>query len=223
MAGLSSGKITAANFVQQGTTNALNSKYGYVYSVILNDEDIESKKRNAGSAIIGSIKFRQTDNIHVKKEDLPIAYPYDKNVKTLPVRNELVEILQLSGDFYYRRINVEVNPTFSAEETAISKIFTPQPDNDSANSKEYQNTIDSGIAKTNSKDEYNTDGFGDYYKPQQGVHKLKLYEGDTIIESRFGQSIRFSAYNNAKNTFSPTIIIRNNENGPSLAEPDSKS
>jgi hypothetical protein len=32
-----------------------------------------------------------------------------------------------------------------------------------------------------------------------------------LIESRFGQSIRFSGYNNTDRTFSPTVIIRNNE------------
>ena len=43
-----------------------------------------------------------------------------------------------------------------------------------------------------------------------------MYEGDTLIESRFGQSIRFSAYNNSDNEFSPTIILRNSESGESL-------
>ena len=47
---------------------------------------------------------------------------------------------------------------------------------------------------------------------EKGIHKLKLYEGDSLIESRFGQSIRFSGYNNVDKRFSPTIIIRNNEN-----------
>ena len=42
-----------------------------------------------------------------------------------------------------------------------------------------------------------------------------MFEGDSIIESRFGQSIRFSAYNNDRNEFSPSIIIRNSENSNS--------
>jgi len=42
-----------------------------------------------------------------------------------------------------------------------------------------------------------------------------LYEGDRIIQSRFGQSIRFSGYNNTDNEFSPTILIRNRENDES--------
>jgi hypothetical protein len=55
------------------------------------------------------------------------------------------------------------------------------------------------------------------------LHKLKLYEGDTTIESRFGQSIRFSGYNNPDNSFSPTITIRNIENSISLKEDNTKS
>ena len=56
---------------------------------------------------------------------------------------------------------------------------------------------------------------GDYFTRTPGIHKLKLYEGDSLIESRFGQSIRFSGYNNPNKKFSPSIIIRNNENSES--------
>ena len=59
---------------------------------------------------------------------------------------------------------------------------------------------------------------GDYFEPQPNIHKLKLYEGDTLLESRFGQSIRFSGYNNGDNEFSPTITIRNGESGESLSK-----
>lgn len=43
------------------------------------------------------------------------------------------------------------------------------------------------------------------------THRLKLNPGDFLIQSRFGQSIRFSGLNNKKQTISPTLIIRNNE------------
>jgi hypothetical protein len=223
--GLSSGKVVSANFVQQNTTNVVSPKYGYVYSIILDEENPISKKLNAGSAIIGSVRFRQTDNLQTPDGELPIAYPYDKNIKTLPVRNELVEILDISGTFYYRRANVEANPTISAESKAISKLFnSKEQDKESGgNAKQYQEKIDIGIPNTNSTDDSKTDGLGDYYEPVQGIHKLKLYEGDTLLESRFGQSIRLSAYNNTKNIFSPTIIIRNNENYLSNKIEDAKS
>ena len=65
--------------------------------------------------------------------------------------------------------------------------------------------------------------YGNYFEPQLEIHKLRLYEGDYLIESRFGQSIRFSGYNNAENVFSPTITIRNGESGESLSSGIGKS
>ena len=62
----------------------------------------------------------------------------------------------------------------------------------------------------------NFDGYGEYFTYNSNIHKLKLYEGDTLLESRFGQSIRFSGYNNSENKFAPTITIRNGENSDSL-------
>ena len=43
------------------------------------------------------------------------------------------------------------------------------------------------------------------------------------MESRFGQSIRLSGFNNSKNKFSPSIIIRNGENSESLKKAVSSS
>jgi len=56
---------------------------------------------------------------------------------------------------------------------------------------------------------------GEYFEEQQ-VNKLKFYEGDSVLQSRFGQSIRFSAYNNEEKTYSPTIILRNRQNDESI-------
>jgi hypothetical protein len=42
-------------------------------------------------------------------------------------------------------------------------------------------------------------------------HRHEIVSPNTLIESRFGQSIRFSAYNNPFRAFSPTLIIRNRE------------
>jgi hypothetical protein len=59
------------------------------------------------------------------------------------------------------------------------------------------------------------DKYGEYFQEEPGIHKLKMYEGDTLIETRFGQSVRFSGFNNPNNIFSPTIILRNSENAES--------
>jgi hypothetical protein len=46
-----------------------------------------------------------------------------------------------------------------------------------------------------------------------------MYEGDWLVQSRFGQSIRLSAYNNSFNGFSPSTIIRNGENVVNQSRP----
>ena len=82
---------------------------GVVYSVIL-DENHPYLKNNDNAkdkeaSFIGAILFRYSGQISKDEASLPIAYPFDKNFKTLPVRNESVEIIVgKGGQIYYRRI-----------------------------------------------------------------------------------------------------------------------
>jgi len=47
---------------------------------------------------------------------------------------------------------------------------------------------------------------------------LRVFEGDKIIQSRFGQSIRFSGHYNNTQEFSPTIVIRNRQGNKQTSE-----
>jgi hypothetical protein len=195
---------------------------GIVYGVIL-DETHPYVKNNDNakdkeSSFIGAVLFRYAGQISKDEASLPIAYPFDKNFKTLPVRNESVEIIEgKGGQLYYRRIGQEVSLSANNDPNVISGLFAPKKLK-SEQGEDYSKVQETGIARSNSDESTKYDGYGDYYEFQQGIHKLKLYEGDTLFESRFGQSIRFSGYNNLtgqKRIFSPTIIIRNNENAES--------
>lgn len=188
-----------------------NKKQGIVYNVILDETNELAKGTNIESALIGAITFRTSDDITINEEtNLPIAYPLDKNFKTLPTRNEIVEIYEFTPNFFgYRRMGLEINPTSNSNDSLIENNFLPTTSDD-AKSSQYNKVQKTNISRTN-RDKSKTQGFGDYFVPQTGIHKLKLYEGDTLLESRFGQSIRFSAYNNDEKTFSPTTIIRNGE------------
>jgi hypothetical protein len=209
--GLFSGRVGNSNSLSGRNGSAQAKKTAYVYDIILDDQHPHVKDKGAEASLIGSIKYRTMDDLTTPEEKLPIAHPIEKGFKSLPVKNELVEIYEFSPGFYgYRRIGLDFNPSFTNAKTSISDTAIPQPqkENTSTNYKEVETT---GITKS-SANESETIGYGKYYEPQLGIHKLKLYEGDTTIESRFGQSIRFSAYNNSKNIFSPTIIFRNGEN-----------
>lgn len=208
--GLFSGRVGNSNSLSGRDRSLQTKKTAYVYDIILDFDHPFIKDNGFEAALIGSIKFRSLDDLNLSEGDLPIAHPIEKNFKNLPVKNELVEIYEFSPGFYgYRRIGLDLNPSLSTTDDSISKSFTPKAGSEN-NSKNYQKVASTGIARGSTDTSENVT-YGKYYKPQLGIHKLKLYEGDQIIESRFGQSIRFSGFNNDKNEFSPTLILRNNE------------
>jgi hypothetical protein len=189
--------------------------FGIVYSVILDETHPVITNDDLDASKVGAVEFRFTGRPEADEENLPIAIPFDKNFKTLPIRNESIEIYTgTTGEFYYKRIGTEPTPITITDPKQISKLFKAKPLKTNLQ-RDYKKMLRTKIVRgdTNSTNEY--DGYGDYFNQELGIHKLKLYEGDSLIESRFGQSIRFSGYNNRENKFSPTIIIRNNENNES--------
>jgi hypothetical protein len=204
---------------QIATSNNLNSNYentdkfktdiGIVYDVILDEtgatKDIQT---------IGSVKFRFNNDTITPSNSLQYALPYDKNCITLPVKNEQVHIIKNGLGYYYQRIQPDDTPNNSAFINQISFKFENTKNSNPLNSNSIEKYRKIAVHKTPISDksvsnDYNK--FGNYFTLTNGIHKIKLYEGDTTIQSRFGQSLRFSAYNNNKNIFSPTIILRNGE------------
>lgn len=186
--------------------------FGIVYDVILDENHPLIKDKNLDTSLVGAVRFRYSSRPADKDDELPVALPFDKTLKTLPVRNEAVEIFKnYAGELYYRRIGPEASTNGRLSATLISRTFKPTKFQEEK-TQNYQKSFATGIVRSSSNEENRYDGFGDYFTQELGIHKLKLYEGDSIIESRFGQSIRFSAYNNTDTTFSPTLIIRNSEN-----------
>jgi hypothetical protein len=209
---ISSGRSTTSNNLGYQDSRISQKKIGVVYDVILNENSEYARNNGYGSLAVGCILYRTKDNIITSTDKLPMAWPLDKNYKSLPVKNEEVEIYEISEkEFGYRRKVNDINPSSSGNDgDLIRRRFSIGKD-EQQNVKDYQEASATGITTTNFDLSRLFDGYGKYYQPQSGLHKLKLYEGDTLIESRFGQSIRFSGYNNVNNIFSPTLILRNGE------------
>jgi hypothetical protein len=227
-AGLESGRVTISNSTTSNIIKPPASNQGVVYRVILDENDEVLRAKNVqGTFAIGSIQFRLISDKTTANSELPLAFPVNKNINTIPTRNEQVFIHENGGDYYYTRLAEEVTPQANAIPTLISTKFPSGERQTTGNSKQYSNVQKTNIPRssgTNSESDY--DGYGDYFELlEKGtrIHKLKLYEGDTLLESRFGQSIRFSGYNNSERAFSPTITIRNGENPDSLTKPISNS
>jgi hypothetical protein len=181
---------------------------GYVHDVIL---DETHPKAEGNSAYIGAILYKTRDMIVTEKTQLPAVFPLDRNIKNLPVRNEKVQIHHFGGVMYYTLIENSPNPSVTANETQITSAIGGGSDANQPPLKIDKNVAEHKTPKTNVDISTKLDGYGVYYKGQTGIHNLKMHEGDNLIQSRFGQSIRFSGYNNPTRAFSPTIIIRNKE------------
>ena len=214
------GRAGSNNSVKGKNNKPTLKNTAYVYEVILDESHPLLKDVPNKAALIGTIRYRTGQGAVAPEENLPTAIPLEKQFKSLPVINELVEIHEITpNQFGYRRIGVEINPSRTNSENNID-VFKPQP---TAVQKldGYKEGFATGTPTVDPNELPTKKGFGDYYTPQDNIHKLKLYEGDSLIESRFGQSIRFSAYNNLngetgqngkiKPAFAPTLILRNGE------------
>jgi hypothetical protein len=199
---------------------ASTSDMGTVYHVVLDVDDAILDKLEIDESIkplfIGAIQVRSSIQTTQSDEYLPLALPYNQSYKSLPLKNEVVKIINPSGGgLFYERIVKSSTPNVSNEADTISgaKIL----DKSSAQtSSDYSRVQKTGISRSTVDISSNYDGYGDYFEENDNIKYLRLYEGDTLIESRFGQSIRFSGYNNPQNLFSPTVIIRNGENPQTL-------
>ena len=199
-------QIDSIPFQEASGINAL------VYKVFLNVVDTPSTAAGFGPGIIGAIQYRDFNDKVTPPEELPIAFPYDLNYKSLPLENESVEVLTRNGIKLYKRIGIDITPNANEAYNQISNLYKPLTEEGGGTTEEYRQTEQTNISNTtDNTGEAESDKYGDYFKVNKKIRKLSLNEGDTLIESRFGQSIRFSGFNNPNRNFAPTIILRNGE------------
>lgn len=190
---------------------------GIVEHVILNEDDENILTISGGSAnsklidsYIGSIRVRKINDFSVNKKQLSFYQPLIAD-EGIPLLGETVQLVSVGGSEFYKRIpSVSIN-LGNARKNAEKKL-SEKSQSSSGDASTYSETSQTGTAQSSTEERENE--LGEYFSPE-AIHKLRLYEGDKIIQSRFGQSIRFSGYNNDNSEFSPTILIRNRENDES--------
>lgn len=139
----------------------------------------------------------------LEKEDLVWAIPMESNISEYPVINEVVIVGRHLGKFFYsKKLNFfnlpnsntefSLERTYGGDETALEN-GDPKTSNHVLYSPDKP--IDGPISNMALGDRINTQGVsGNYFWVNKNIRQLKRHEGDTIFESRFGQSIRFGAY-----------------------------
>lgn len=169
------------------------------------DVEIETKD----TTIIGFAVVKRGDDFGGGSGETLTAYPpYDLS-QGLPLRGESVYLVPVGGVLHYKR---SFSNNVSVGNAQLDKLNSVEPNKREQSSASSYNEVSSTKTSRASNQKTKSSKFGEYYQPQQ-INPLKLYEGDSLIQSRFGQTIRLSGYNNDGNSFSPTIIIRNRQNG----------
>ena len=204
------------------SNNSKGSSAAVVFHVILDIDDalLDTKQIEEidKAQYVGAIQCRLQSSQETNENRLPIALPYNSNYTSLPLKNEIVRIISVpGGGLQYERVINSGTPNVSGTSDIISSTYTRDSGPKSIKSSDYSKVQATGVSRSSNKESTDNDNYGEYFIADLSVHKLKLYDGDSLIESRFGQSVRFSGYNNPENEYNPTITIRNGENGESLA------
>lgn len=153
---------------------------------------------NGKSVVPGAVEL---DAIGRNMNSTIIAYPYDEQFLDIPCITEIVDIHYNGTIPMYRRINFNKTINNSQPPVGQGPSATPKAGLDSFKSL-------GGIA--NALAGAGGGNLGEYFKKNK-THRLKIYEGDTIIQSRHGQSIRMSGFKTSGNQLGETITIRNKE------------
>jgi hypothetical protein len=194
---------------------------GVVLDVILDDTNprVEtydfSEVEQKNTSIVGGAAIRKVSDPSASKVGVKVYKPFSSD-EGIPLIGETVELIQLGGKLHYKRIASPNINTGNAVEDVDIKIVKPtqKPGSPAA---EYSTVSATGTPSGGSGSDDRKTKIGEYFTPKQ-INPLKLYEGDKIVQSRFGQSLRFSGYNNQDKTYAPTIILRNRQNDESLSK-----
>ena len=178
-----------------------NPKLVRVQDIILD----ELHPRYNGQSSIGNILYTDANSLTPPVGALLnsfIAKPFNKNISHYPVPNELLYVISSPG------------PTYNEDKRTIKYYLHPL----SIQQAPSSNALPDQVKKL-SREFYQ----GQYFKEQAEVRPLRPYEGDVIIEGRFGNSIRFgSTINNDQSTHpnkwsnegevgKPIILLRNGQ------------
>jgi hypothetical protein len=170
---------------------------------------------------LGTIEFDLVDSPTPANQLYPTARPLDPSVKSFPLINEIVYILALPntniGEFSTTKTNYYIN-TVGIWNHPHHNAF-PQNSNilPPSQQKDY---IQTELGSVRRVTDQSTEIFlGRTFVEKGDIHPLLPFEGDKIVEGRWGNTIRLgSTVKNTPNTWSsigengdPITIIRNGQ------------
>jgi len=183
-----------------------------VQDIIVNEEHPEY---SGDGFNIGTVFFKYTGmgGHHTTRESLFSARPMDISMQEYPLVGETVLVQKIENVHYYtKKINVNKTLQYNALPNSIERF---------RGAKSQQNrTIQSEQAKNDILQQ--TDGsipeeplFNSSYTPRENVNSLKYFDGDVILQNRFGATIRLGS-SQMQDSFNQNCQITTNDNGQEI-------
>jgi hypothetical protein len=151
---------------------------------------------------VGRAKIRLLNSqMTLPKEGLSWALPLENNISEYPLVNEIVGVVNYQGNLYYtRKINYR-NFINNNADVGFELTYGAGMGNREELADDGDEFVDykGPLSKLTIKGGYGFEGsLGRYFLHNPNIRSLKRFEGDTVIESRFGSSIRFGAYDDER-------------------------
>lgn len=140
----------------------------------------------------------------ISNKDLVRAYPLEKECTSYPLLNEVVSVINYFGVYYYsNKINyrnfVNSGADFRFEQTyGFNSVNQGVFDHTGKSTGPIVGPISSLDASGDVKNVPFNGVLGKYFWFNNRIRNLRRFEGDTVVESRFGQSIRFGSYDDTR-------------------------
>jgi hypothetical protein len=216
-----SGGVLGALFDKSNFSTAFPvQNVGRVVSIVLDEAHPRFKELGEWNGL-GTIEYTLVDQPISPSQIYPIAKPYDPSIRNFPLINEIVYIAQLPDtdigrftsskrSYYMSVVGLWNHPHHNAF-PQNSNILPP------SQQKDYVETEAGSVRRVTDQ---STEIFlGRTFIERGNIHPLLPFEGDRILEGRWGNSIRFgSTVKNTPNTWSsigengdPITIIRNGQ------------
>ena len=191
--------------------------------VALNSDSFPVTWKKYGEYLgMGGILFEELNNPgNTNLESLTFATPLHSNLKTLPLINEIVYIISLPNPsaqtdinsgyqyYYFQSINI----WNSVHHNALPNSLANEP----TKAQQYEST-EAGLQVQSSTSE--TLNLGKTFKEKE-VRNLQPFEGDILLEGRWGNTVRFGStvsdsippnpWSNNEPDGEPIIIIKNGQ------------
>jgi hypothetical protein len=183
---------------------------------------------------IGAI-FYEIVNKSGTKSYPNFALPYDAQLKTYPLINEIVLLISLPNQsmgfvssnesyFYMSPLGIWNHPHHNAYPNVLDKI------NDEEQTRDYPSSTSGSVRQvTDGSTEINLNSsntsqntFPEKEKEKSNIHPLMPFMGDSLLEGRYGQSLRFGStaksksekknnWSNSGENGDPITILRNGQ------------